>query len=225
MSADKNNTTAYGLTNWDEVEIKKPNQGNKRVDYMKLDNGDNVVRIITKPHEYTLYRYKTNKDDPGYGTRILAPVGYDSDPLKEKGLKPQRRWLVGVISRRTQAYNILDLSPQAFKGIQELVRDEDWGDPSQYDLNIKVDKQAGPSGYYTIIPKSKKPLSAADLELKQQVDLDDLKRRCTPPTPEQVIERIKAIDEKSNGGTEATATTEGDEEDINFPAVDGSDAQ
>jgi hypothetical protein len=222
--------TTYGVTNWDDVEIKKPNPNARKDLYMKLINGENKVRIITKPHEFTVYKYKTNKEDPGYGQRILAPIGADRDPLKDRGFKSQKRWLVGIIDRRTQSYKILDLSPGAFKGIQELVREEDWGDPSQYDINIKVDKQAAPANYYTIIPIPKKPLNAGDLELKQQVDLDDLKRRCTPPTPEQVEERMKAIDDKthSEGSTATHSTTQGvpetAEEDIDFPAVDGSDA-
>jgi len=223
-------TVQYGLTNWDEVELKRPNQNAGRTDlYMKLGNGDNVIRIITKPHEFTVYKYKTNKDDPGYGVRILAPLGSDRDPLKDKGFKSQKRWLVGIIDRKTQAFKILDLSPGAFRGIQELVREEDWGDPSQYDINIKVDKQAVPANYYTIIPKPKKALTAGDLELKQQVDLDDLKRRCTPPTAEQVEERMKAVDTKaqaeSNAPEAAGTSKTTEEEDTDFPSVDGSDAK
>jgi hypothetical protein len=119
------------------------------------------------------------------------------------------------------------MSISVFKSIQELVRDEDWGDPTQYDIDIKVDKNGGPSGYYAVVPKSKKPLSAGDLEIKQQVDLEDLKRRCTPPTPEQVEERIKVIDSKSpNGpanGSSTSVQSDDDDDDVDFPAVDGSD--
>lgn len=220
-------TAKYGLTNWDEVEVKQ--QSGQRKDlYMRLQDKNNVVRMITKPHEYTVHRYKTNPDDPGYGERVMSSLYYGRDPLIEKGLKPKRRWLVGIIDRRTQSYKILDMSVSVFKSIQELVRDEDWGDPTQYDIDIKVDKNGGPTGYYTVIPKAKKPLSAADLDIKSQVDLDDLKRRCTPPTPEQVEELIKAIDAKSannkkSGAGQATAE-EDDEDDVDFPAVDGSDA-
>jgi hypothetical protein len=224
--------TTYGLTNWDEVEIKKINQQNRNKDlYMKLQNGDNIIRILTKPHEYSVYQYKTDPNDKGFGWRILAPIGHDRDPIKDlnrKDLRPKRRWLVGIIDRRTQAYKILDLAQGAFKGIQELVRDEDWGDPGQYDINIKVDKDGGAVGYYTVIPKSKRPLNAGDLELKQQVDLEDLKRRCTPPTPEEVEKRMKFVDEKEKEGKKPepvkTEKPAEDEDDPDFPAVDGSDA-
>lgn len=219
-------TAKYGLTNWDEVEVKQ--QSGQRKDlYMRLQDKNNVVRMITKPHEYMVHRYKTNPDDPGFGERVMSSLYHGRDPLVDKGLKPKRRWLVGIIDRRTQSYKILDMSVSVFKSIQELVRDEDWGDPTQYDIDIKVDKNGGPTGYYTVIPKSKKPLSAADLDIKSQVDLDDLKRRCTPPTPEQVEELIKAIDAKSANNKKPAgqaAVEEDDEDDVDFPAVDGSDA-
>lgn len=222
-------TARYGLTNWDEVEVKQ--QSGQRKDlYMRLQDKNNVVRMVTKPYQYTVHRYKTNESDPGFGERIMSSLYHGRDPLMERGLKPKRRWLVGIIDRRTQSYKILDMSVSVFKSIQELVRDEDWGDPTQYDIDIKVDKNGGPTGYYTVIPKSKKPLSAADLDIKSQVDLDDLKRRCTPPTPEQVEELIKAIDAKSasnkNSGTGQAKVEEEDEDEdnVDFPAVDGSDA-
>jgi len=214
----------YGLKDWDDVDVKQTNQNQNRRDlYMRLQHGSNVLRIITKPHEYLVHRYKTNENDPGFGERVMSSVYHGRDPLVDKGMKPKRRWLVGVLDRKTSSYKILDTSVSVFKAIQELVRDEDWGDPSQYDVDIKVDKQGGATGYYTVIPKSKKPLSAADLDIKQQVDLEDLKRRCTPPTPEEVEERIKAIDARSNG-TAAETGEKQESNDMDFPAVDGSDA-
>jgi len=42
-------------------------------------------------------------------------------------------------------------------------------------------------------PISKELLSAADQLIKDNVDLDDLKRRVTPPTPEQVQKRLDKI--------------------------------
>jgi hypothetical protein len=144
---------------------------------------------------------------------------------KNKDLyKPKRRWLIGCIDRKTQSYKILDIGVSVFKAIQELVRDDDWGDPQNYDVNIKVDKAGGPNGYYSVIPKKAKPLTAADLEIKQMADLEELKRKCTPPTPEQVEERIAAIDAKSKArrGEKKTAAVASSTEatQFDFPAED-----
>lgn len=218
--------TNFGKTSWD-AEVNKPKKSSKDL-FMKLKEGDNQVRIITKPYEYAVHFYKAHEDDPGFGERILSSSYHGKDPIVDKGFKPKSRYLVGIIDRSTQSYKILDLSISAFKGIQEIVRDSDWGDPCQYDINIKVDKNGGPNGYYSVIPKSKKALSAAELEIKESIDLEDLKRRCTPPTPEQVEERMKEVDSKSpnlklqnkSKSVSSSTATDDDDDDIDFPAVD-----
>lgn len=224
--------TQYGLTDWSDVEIKTNQKKNNDKDlYLKLKNGNNVIRIVTKPHEFLVHQYKAHENDPGFGQRVMSSIAHGSDPLIELGFKPKRRWLVGVIDRESQSYKILDLSTTAFKGIQELAREEDWGDPSQYDINIKVDKDAGSQGYYTVLPKAKKPLSPADIEIKSSADLEDLKRRCTPPTPEEVASKVAFIQSKSpnfsNGGAVAESSVDesvdevagGFDDDVDFPAV------
>lgn len=218
-------TTNFGLTEWENVEIKSGNNQNRRDQFLRLQNGSNIVRVLTKPHEYLVHRYKANESDPGFGEKVMSSLAHGRDPLADKGMKPKKRWLVGVIDRKTQSYKILDMSVSVFKSVQELVKDEDWGDPTQYDIDIKVDKNGGATGYYTVMPKKPKPLSAADLEIKSQVDLDDLKRRCTPPTPEQMEERIRQIHNKSEGVTDDSGSADsGDDDDLDFPAVEGSDA-
>lgn len=212
----------FGMTSWDEVEIStaKTSKRNRDV-YMKLQNGNNIVRILTKPFEYWQHKYKANEKDPGFGERVMSSYPlHGTDPLMDNfGMKPKRRWLVGIIDRATSSYKILDLSPTAFKKIQELSRDEDWGDPSQYDIDIKVDEDGGATGYYNVIAKPKKPLSATDLELKNQVDLEDLKRRTTPPTPEEMLKRIEAINAKSKNAVHAVNN---DVEVKSAPAVSSS---
>jgi hypothetical protein len=219
-------TQSYGLTEWENVEIKSGQ--NRRDQFLRLQGGSNIVRVLTKPHEYLMHRYKVNENDAGFGEKVMSSLAHGRDALVDKGMKPKKRWLVGVIDRKTQGYKILDMSVSVFKSVQELVKDDDWGDPSQYDIDIKVDKNGGATGYYTVMPKQPKPLSAADLEIKSQVDLDDLKRRCTPPTPEEMEERIRQIHARSEEGN-ATSSDQNnnnndDDDDLDFPAVEGSDA-
>ncbi len=227
----------FGSTSWEETSINNGNfkEGKSNKDaYLRLENGSNVVRIISKPHEYLVHRVKFDEKDPGFGDRIMSSMFHGSDPLCEPpyNLKPKRRWLVTVIDRKTGSTKILDMSTLVFKGIQDLVKDDDWGSPDQYDVDIKVNKQGGPTGYYSVIPKSKKPLSASDLELKQGLDLEELKRKCTPPTREQVEARIASLKAKkgitNDKQTVATTVTKpvvedsSSDDDFDFPAVEGS---
>ena len=224
----ENNSVRFGATSWDEVEIHEPKKQrtNSKDLFMKLAEGPNVIRIITKPHEYLVHNFKVDPKDPGFGDKINSSLAHGRDPLTEApyNSKPKRRWLVGIIDRRTGGYRILDMSSSVFRGIQELVRDSDWGDPSQFDISVNVKKDAGPAGYYTVVPKSKRPLSASDLQIKQQVDVEDLKRRCTPPTPEEVQKRLDFILSKRNKTNGGSSTTETSSTDHSSGSVDMSDS-
>ena len=205
-------TNQFGATSWDIETGGGFKKDNKKDEYLRLNDGDNVIRILTKPHEYLSHRFKASEKDPGFGERVMSSKFHGRDILEEApyNLKAKRRWILGCIDRKTNTYKILDISKSVFDGIKDLVRDEDWGPVEQYDINIKVNKSGGPSNYYTVIPKGKRPMSASDLEIKQTVDLDALKAKCTPPTVEQMQARVNKIIEKSRaaGNTPAaTATT------------------
>lgn len=228
----------FGQTSWDidtGTSFKKNEKSSKDL-YLRLDDGNNVIRILTKPFEYMVHKsFKPNAKDPGWGNRVMSSIFHGRDPLMEApwNLKPSRRWLVYCIDRKTQSLKLLDLSKSVFDSIKELVRDDSWGDVINYDLNIKVNKSVqGAVGYYTVIPKSKTPLTASDLELKQNIDFEDLKRRCTPPLPEEVAKRVAAIIAKSGGVAAAASSnsvaevvvqqSSNDEDDsFDFPVVNG----
>ena len=92
------------------------------------------------------------------------------------------------------------MSFAVFSQIRKLARNtQRWGDPTKYDLDIVVDKNGGATGYYSVQPISKEPLSAVDQQIKDNIDLDDLKRRVTPPTPELVQKRLDKINGVGEG--------------------------
>lgn len=193
----------FGLTSWDEVEIK---QGGQKANlYMRLDQGSNVIRCVTKPFQYQVHNYK-EEGDTGFGDKVMCSAHHQSCAVCALGDRPKRRWLVGVIERKTQSFKILDIGSQVFKSIKELSHDEDYGEPGLYDIDLKVDKQGGATGYYTVIPKPPKPLSANDVSIKETVDVDDLIRRCTPPTPDKVVERLDAIRNRKAGKAPVAAS-------------------
>jgi hypothetical protein len=220
----------YGLKEWSDISIRKGGKQNqsRRDQFLRLSEGDNCVRFITKAYQYQVYHYKTNEDDKGFGERVMVPMDNDpfapGGPLASRGLKPQTRWLTGVIDRKTQSYKILDISSSISNSLRDLAQNEKWGDPIQYDVTIVVDKNGGPTGYYRVMPDPKTPLTAADLELKAQIDVEDFMRRITPPTAAQVMERIKFIDEKNTKKPGTAASTEEEDDSTDFPVATGSDA-
>lgn len=221
----------FGEINWnDDVGgfDNKKNTNSKDL-FLRLEEGSNELRIVTQPFQYLVHKYKKDEKDK-FGQKINCSAIHGSCPLCSMGDKAKPRWLLGVISRKTGTYKVLDISYAVFSQIRKLARNtQRWGDPTKYDIDIVVDKNGGATGYYSVQPISKEPLSAADQQIKDNADLDDLKRRVTPPTVEMVQKRL----DKINGATTAAAPSATstakppvvsmtDDEDLNesFPAYD-----
>jgi hypothetical protein len=225
-------STTFGEVNWSDEVYAGGNKKDANKDlWLKLDEGDNELRLVTQPYQFLIHKYKKDPNDKkDFGQKVYCSAVHGSCPLCTLGDKAKPRWLLGVISRKTNTYKILDISFAVFSQIRKLAKNAKWGDPTKYDINIVVDKNGGPTGYYSVQPLSKEPLSAADQLIKDNVDSDELKRKVTPPTAEMVQKRI----DKINGGTatpapaaqpaKAATVDMSDDEELNdsFPAYDGN---
>lgn len=224
----------FGQTNWEEnTDAGKQGANQKRDEFMRLQDGSNIVRIVTQPHQYYAHKYK-EEGDTGFGDKIMCSFpAHKACPLCEKKDRPKRRWFVGMIDRKTQTYKILDIGYTVYQTIQNYNNEEEYGNPSNYDLDIKVNRQGGATGYYNVLAKIPKPLSEADLKLIEAIDKESLVRRCAPPTYEQVVARWNTIREKkgqepvtlpapSSIETQTAPTPAVDmspEQDFDFPAA------
>lgn len=231
----------HGLADWNE-ETGKPGGNQKRDEFMRLQDGSNVVRIVTQPHQYYSHKFK-EPGDPGFGDKIGCSMPtHKSCPVCAQKDRPKRRWFVGVIDRKTQTYKILDISYTVYQGIQNYNNTADYGNPSNYDIDIKVNRQGGATGYYGVIAMIPRPLSDNDIKTIATIDKESIVRRCAPPTPEKVLERWNSIREKkglppmempeaSVAGTEKVGLAaphpvinlESDESDFDFSAVETAD--
>ena len=185
--------TTFGEISWNDDSFdgeSKKKESNKDI-WLRLGEGSNEVRLITQPYQYLVHKYK-KEGDPGFGQKVYCSSANGSCPLCDAGDKAKPRWLLGVISRKDGAAKILDVSFAVFGSIRKLARGR-WGDPTKYDIDIIVDKNAPPNGYYSVQPIEKTALSATDQKLKDDFDLDELKRKVTPPTAEQVQKRLDKI--------------------------------
>ena len=198
----------FGAVDWadDFGGGPKPKITNNKDAWLRLDEGSNVIRLVTAPHQYLVHKSVKAENDPGFGQKVSCSMIHGSCDLCAQGHKAGPRWLLGVIDRRSASYKILDVSYQIFSQIRKLAKETDvWGDPTKYDLNIIVDK-ASVSAYYSVTPRPHKPLSAEDQQLRDNADLEDLKRRVQPLTPEQVTKRVEKI---LKGGTLAAPEVKG----------------
>jgi hypothetical protein len=200
--------TTFGEVSWNDDVFAGENkkQTNSKDLFLRLDEGSNEMRIITQPFQYLVHKYK-KEDDKGFGQKISCSKLNGECPLCDLGDKAKPRWLLGVISRKSGTYKVLDISFAVFGQIRKYARNTNrWGDPTKYDIDIVVDKNGGATGYYSVQAISKEPLSADDQKIRDtQVDLDDLKRRVTPPQADVVQRRM----DKINGVVSADAPATG----------------
>jgi hypothetical protein len=230
----------HGAVEWtDTVDGQDKKQTNNKDLFLRLDEGANEMRLVTQPYQYLVHKYK-KEGDPGFGQKIPCSAIHGSCPLCDlKTDKAKRRWLLGVISRKTGTYKVLDISWSVFSAIQKLAQSARWGNPQLYDISVVVDKNGGATGYYSVQPLPKEPLSAADQLIKDNVDLEDLKRRVSPPEPSYVQKRMDKIDgvgaatasaPVANASSRSTASVRSatppvslaDDSDEDFPSYDAT---
>lgn len=186
--------TTFGEISYNDEVYGDKKVGNSKDLFLRLDEGDNELRLLTNPFQYLVHKIKKDPTNPkDFGQKVPCSAIHGSCPACAND-KAKPRWLYGVISRKTGTYKILDVSFAVFSQIRKLARNiQRWGDPTKYDINIVVDKNGGATGYYSVQPLPKEPLSATDQQIKDNADLDDLKRRVTPPTADVVQKRLDKI--------------------------------
>ena len=234
-------TTTFGEVSWNDDVYGGGEKKNSKDLFLRLDEGSNEMRLVTQPFQYLVHKFK-KEGDPGFGQKVSCSAIHGNCPLCAMGDKAKPRWLIGVISRKTGTYKLLDVSFAVFSQIRKYARNlARWGDPTKYDIDVFVDKNGGATGYYAVQPIPKEPLSATDQQIKDSVDFEDLKRRVTPPTAEFVQKRMDKISGITSEGAEAAPTPAksgkavskvtpkaapaavnmSDDEDDAFPAYDG----
>lgn len=185
--------TTFGEISWED-DVPGDKKENTKDLFLRLSEGSNEVRLITRPFQYLVHKYKKDANNPkDFGTKINCSAIHGNCPLCNQGNAAKPRWLLGVIERKTGSYKILDVGYAVFQQIRKLAKNQKWGDPTKYDVDILVDPHGGATGYYTVQPLSKEPLSAQDQLLRDNADLEELKRRVSPPTPDMVEKRIEKL--------------------------------
>lgn len=189
-------TVKYGEVDWGDSFSGKSSKENGKDVFLRLKNGTNTIRLVTKPFQYLVHKSVKKQGDGGYGQKVNCPMSKDNDvcPLCAAGHPVSVRYFVGVIDRATNSYKLLDIGPSVFYEIKKYNDNIRWGDPMKYDLDLTKNDKADPQHYYSVAPVPHSPLSATDQKIiDEDVDLDDLKAKVTPPTLERTQQRLEKI--------------------------------
>jgi len=170
----------YGQVDWDDASISTGS------DFLKLEQGDNVIRIFTKPYQFVVHWVKD-----GSGVNKKVKCADKNCPLCKKGIKGQYRWLVGAICRKTGEAKILEISQQVFLGIKNYISNPKWGDIKMYDLNVKRGAPKTQPLYTVMAEPDKGPLSSAEKDLARNfLERVDIAKFIKPATPEEIAEKL-----------------------------------
>lgn len=200
-------TNGFGLTTWDEQnQTSKPQapqaDNSQKIEFVRLKEGNNSLRIITAPAKYWFVKFEDGKSQYGRRVNCAYPaVPRDECPTVKAGYKPKKRYLTGVIVRNAEGEDevkLFDMSVLVYEQLQAFKDDPEYGTPDQFDINVRFNpKAASPGGFYTVIPRGKKPLSEEDQALINDVGTDvigeNLTRLCTPPSVERVEGFLKKL--------------------------------
>lgn len=127
--------------------------------YTKLQDGDNVIRILSSAIVGFEYWDKDNKP-----VRSAEPFTETPNIKSDKEGKPQKAkhfWAFAVWNYGTKAVEIMQITQKSIQSaISNLVADADWGDPKKYDIKI-TRSGAELTTEYAVSPKPAKALTAA----------------------------------------------------------------
>lgn len=134
--------------------------------FMKLKDGDNIIRILSSA--IVGYEYWNNDTKP-----VRNKIGWTESPTdikKDKDgndTKIKHFWAFVVWNYATKNVEILEITQSTIQtAITNLVKDEDWGDPKNYDIKINRTGE----GFDTVYSVSPKPAKKASDEILNKYD-------------------------------------------------------
>jgi hypothetical protein len=184
-----------GEIDWNEADLPSPKGGGKS-DYMRLKEGENVVRIMGNPVQ-TYIHWVTLPD--GTQRKIVSPSNSPAlvKKLEEAGFRRQPNWIIKVLDRSDDEFKLLEIGNQIYKGIQTLFNNPKWGKVTGYDISVN----RGPKGQqplYSVTPNPKESLESSFkqkfIDFNDRINIDKL----VSPMPAEEISKMLGLSTSSS---------------------------
>jgi hypothetical protein len=167
--------------------------------YTRLNEGETRIRILSKP----LIFWEAWQDK----TPIRFPYTFDGKKPKTD-LAVKQCWALKIYNHTSGKIEILQLHQASIKvAIENLSRDEDYGNPFGYDIKIIRKGKTLNDTEYSVIPTPPKPVSE-DIKLSfanNPIDLDNLLTNDNPFT--NPLQESASAEKKSEPVKEAVKET------------------
>ena len=198
----------FGEIDWNSGSTG--NAGGRGSDFMRLSEGENVVRVMGNPIQYFVH-WVTSAE--GSTKKINSPIDNPElvKRLEDEGYRRQARWLVKVLDREDDTFKLLEIGSQIYNGIRGLFNHPKWGKVTQYDISV-VRGPKGSQPLYNVTPNPKEALDGSFkdkfVEFNDRINLDKL---ITPSTAADVTEVMGwTLDAPQTASVPSTSATDED---------------
>lgn len=145
-----------------------------KYDFVNLSS-NKTLRLLTAPYQYWAHTqyYRAAFGGNPHRQKLGCTYQIGDCPLCSKGMEPSKRFLVAALERESNCIKLIDIDSSICEQMRVFVTDPFWGDPIGYDI-----KWHAPERSITTNPK--KPLTAAEEELKNSICKTYLNELCRP---------------------------------------------
>lgn len=148
--------------------------------YLKLEEGATKFRIVSEC--ITGYEYWTEANKPVRLKEAPQEKPKDIRMNEDDSYTVKHFWAFKVLDRKDSGVKILELTQATIqRAIQALVEDEEWGDPTAYDITINRTGQKLDTKY-SIVPSPHKALTKEEQSIiaRTEIDLNALFQGANP---------------------------------------------
>lgn len=134
------------------------------------------IRILTNP--YQIFYHIID------GSRLTIMCPRNSCKMCKSFSPTYPLWILGLIDRADGLFKMMILPQSLFRDMQRFVKDEDWGDPINYDIGLSYDKTS--IIQWSVGPKTYRPLSESDLEIKNSIIQEEIDKLLIPMSEDKI---------------------------------------
>jgi len=158
--------------------------------YMKLETGDNKFRILDSAIVGWEW-WEATKEGGRTPKRIRIDEKIDVSSLEDPG-SVKRFWAMPVWNYKLGVVQILEITQKGIQAtLKGLVKNEDWGSPTGYDITIVREGETMQDTKYEVIPSPPRELSKdiKDEFESMHINLDALYEGLDPFKEEQLTDK------------------------------------
>ncbi len=154
---------------------------------MKLKQGANKFRFLDAP--IMGYEYWTEDRKPVRAKDLWKVIPADADISGQRGWNPKHFWAMPVWNFDDKAIQILELTQVTIlNALQELIHNEDWGDPRNYSITVTRKGEALETEY-SVVPSPAQPTPADIIEAYKAKPIN-LEALYTGDNPFEVVDSV-----------------------------------